>query len=67
MRQSDEVIDRYLEAARKSQGPAGARHPARAGQVHGRGAAPTPYLREPDVGLALDPEWSMRPGQLPGG
>jgi hypothetical protein len=24
------------------------------------------YLREPDVSLALDPEWSMRPGQVPG-
>jgi hypothetical protein len=25
-----------------------------------------PYLRDPDVGLALDPEWHVRPGQLPG-
>src|ERR671929_20630 len=24
------------------------------------------WLREPDVGLALDPEWSMAPGQVPG-
>jgi hypothetical protein len=24
------------------------------------------FLREPDVSLALDPEWSMAPGQLPG-
>jgi hypothetical protein len=24
------------------------------------------YLKEPDVGLALDPEWSMRKGELPG-
>ncbi len=24
------------------------------------------FLREPDVGLALDAEWSMRPGQVPG-
>jgi hypothetical protein len=24
------------------------------------------FLREPDVGLALDPEWSMDPGQRPG-
>ena len=24
------------------------------------------YLREPDVGLALDPEWAMNPGQRPG-
>jgi hypothetical protein len=25
-----------------------------------------PYLREPDVGLALDPEWAMKPRQRPG-
>jgi hypothetical protein len=25
-----------------------------------------PFLREPDVGLALDPEWHVGPGQLPG-
>jgi len=24
------------------------------------------FLRQPDVGLALDAEWSMRPGQIPG-
>jgi hypothetical protein len=24
------------------------------------------YLREPDVGVALDPEWAMKPGQKPG-
>jgi hypothetical protein len=24
------------------------------------------WLRQPDVGLALDPEWSMRAGQVPG-
>lgn len=24
------------------------------------------FLREPDVSLALDPEWSMAPGQVPG-
>ena len=24
------------------------------------------FLREPDVGVALDPEWRMRPGQRPG-
>jgi hypothetical protein len=25
-----------------------------------------PWLREPDVGLALDPEWAVRSGQVPG-
>ncbi len=26
----------------------------------------TPWLKNPDVSLALDPEWSMEPGQIPG-
>ncbi|HRC13432.1 MAG TPA: hypothetical protein PLX68_11200 [Dermatophilaceae bacterium] len=25
-----------------------------------------PWLREPDVGLALDPEWAVKAGQIPG-
>jgi hypothetical protein len=25
-----------------------------------------PFLREPDVGLALDPEWAMKPNERPG-
>lgn len=25
-----------------------------------------PWLREPDVGVALDPEWAVGPGQVPG-
>lgn len=25
-----------------------------------------PWLKEPDVGLALDPEWRVEPGQIPG-
>jgi hypothetical protein len=25
-----------------------------------------PWLREPDVGVALDPEWAIGPGQVPG-
>jgi hypothetical protein len=25
-----------------------------------------PYLRQPDVGVALDPEWAMKPKQTPG-
>lgn len=25
-----------------------------------------PYLQQPDVDLALDPEWEMRPGDIPG-
>jgi hypothetical protein len=25
-----------------------------------------PYLKQPDVGLALDPEWHLQPGEIPG-
>ncbi|MGZ4431822.1 MAG: hypothetical protein ACXVYV_09285, partial [Gaiellales bacterium] len=65
-RQSDATIRRYLDAARA----------ARALLIldiqPGRSPFMTEvrayrsYLEQPDVGLALDPEWSMRPGQLPG-
>ena len=66
MRQSDEVIDRYLEAARKIHALLVLDiQPGRA-RFMDEVRAYEPYLREPDVGLALDPEWSMRPGQLPG-
>lgn len=65
-RQSSAVIARYLAAARR---------------IHGLlildiqpGQAPfmsevrayARWLRQPDVGIALDPEWSLRPGQAPG-
>ncbi len=32
--------------------------------IEARGRAQ--FLAEPDVGLALDPEWRMAPGQIPG-
>lgn len=65
-RVSDAVIGRYLAAARR----AGAVlllgiQPGRAGFLeevrhYGR------WLAEPDVGLALDPEWAVQPDQVPG-
>ena len=65
-RQSDTVINRYLEAARRVKALLVLDiQPGRADfidEVH----AYERYLRLPDVGLALDPEWSMRPGQVPG-
>jgi hypothetical protein len=64
--QEDEVVQRYLEAVRRIDGVlvldvqpgrddfvASLRHWER-------------YLREPDVGIALDPEFAMGPGQVPG-
>ena len=66
LRQSDEVIERYLAAARKAKALLILDiQPGRA-RFMDEVRAYAKYLREPDVGLALDPEWSMRPGQLPG-
>jgi hypothetical protein len=65
-RQPDRVIRRYLRAARRNDmllildiqpGYAPFMHEVRALRR---------YLEEPDVSLALDPEWSMRPPTLPG-
>jgi hypothetical protein len=64
--QEDEIVQRYLEAVRRIKGvlvldvqpgrddlPSAVAHWER-------------YLREPDVGIALDPEFAMGPGQVPG-
>lgn len=65
-RQSKAVIDRYLAAAR--------RHhallvldiqPGRA-NFFDEVKRLQPWLEQPDVGLALDPEWHVGPGELPG-
>lgn len=65
-RQPESVIRRYLEAAR--------RHdallildlqPGRADFMD-EVRALREFLLEPDVGLALDPEWSMASGEVPG-
>ena len=66
MRQDDATIQRYLRAARARRmlllldiqpGYAPFLQEAKALER---------WLREPDVGLALDPEWSMKPPLLPG-
>jgi hypothetical protein len=65
-RQTARVISRYLRAAR--------RHKALLILDIQPGRSPfmrevralRRFLVEPDVSLALDPEWSMAPGQLPG-
>ena len=65
-RQSDSVIRRYLRAAR--------RHdallildiqPGRA-DFFTETIRLRKWLKQPDVGLALDPEWRVGPGELPG-
>jgi hypothetical protein len=65
-RQTNAVIQRYLQVARRARalmildiqpGQANFLDEARALE---------PYLKQPDVALALDPEWSMPPGVVPG-
>jgi hypothetical protein len=66
LRQSAEVIDRYLAAARRAEALLILDiQPGRA-RFMDEVRAYEPWLSEPDVGIALDPEWSMRPGEVPG-
>jgi hypothetical protein len=65
-RQPDRVIDRYLEAAREREAllildvqPGYADFMEEVRRLE-------PYLREPDVGLAPDPEWKVEPPEIPG-
>ena len=66
IRQPDRVIDRYLRAARERDAllildvqPGYADFMDEVRRLE-------PYLREPDVGLALDPEWHVVPPEIPG-
>jgi hypothetical protein len=65
-RQPPVVIDRYLKAARKEKALLVLDvQPGRANflrEVKRLG----PWLEQPDVSLALDPEWRVGPGQVPG-
>jgi hypothetical protein len=65
-RQPRRVIDRYLAAARKAKAlllldiqPGRADFMDEVRRLR-------PYLEQPDVSLALDPEWKIAPGQVPG-
>jgi len=64
--QPAETIDRYLRAARKAKAlllldvqPGRANFLSEAKRLER-------WLREPDVGLALDPEWHIGPNEVPG-
>jgi hypothetical protein len=66
-RQPPRVIDRYLEQARAADQilvldvqPGRASFGAEVARLR-------PWLREPDVGLGLDPEWNVSTGEVPGG
>ena len=65
-RLSDEQIGRYLKAARKHKAILLLNiQPGRA-QFIDEAKAYERWLNEPDVGVALDPEWAMGPHQVPG-
>jgi hypothetical protein len=65
-RQARAVIRRYLRAARKARALLILDvQPGRSDFVT-EARALAEFLVEPDVGLALDPEWRMAPGQVPG-
>ena len=66
LRTGDDVIRRYLRAARKAKAlllldvqPGRSNFPKEVARLR-------KWLREPDVGLALDPEWRVQAGQVPG-
>jgi hypothetical protein len=65
-RVDDSVIDHYLKVARASK--ALLLLNIQPGQSDFLTEVKTfdKYLREPDVGVALDPEWAMKPKQTPG-
>jgi hypothetical protein len=65
-RQPAETIDTYLRAARRIKALLILDiQPGRAGFVSEMRRL-APWLRQPDVGLALDPEWHVAEGQIPG-
>ncbi len=65
-RRSDDVIGRYLKAARRHDALLLLNiQPGRARFID-EVRAYRRWLVNPDVGLALDPEWAVGPGQVPG-
>jgi hypothetical protein len=64
--QEDAIVRSYLEAVRRIDGVLVL--DVQPGREDFVGALRhwEPYLRQPDVGIALDPEFAMGPGQVPG-
>jgi hypothetical protein len=66
MRQTDATIRRYLRAARRAKALLVLDiQPGRAG-ILPEAQRLARYLREPDVGLAIDPEWHVAADEVPG-
>jgi hypothetical protein len=66
LRQPDPVIRRYLKAARKAKALLILDVQPGRSDFFTETKRLRKFLKEPDVGLALDPEWRMAPGQIPG-
>ena len=64
---SDKQIEIYLEAARKRKALLLLNLQPGYSEFLIEAKAYERWLKEPDVGVALDPEWAMDPGQRPGG
>jgi len=65
-RQTDAVIGRYLKAARRAKALLLLDIQPGASDFFTEATRLERWLREPDVGLALDPEWRVSAGQVPG-
>src|SRR4051812_8354259 len=66
LRQPDSVIRRYLKAARKAKALLLLDIQPGRSDFFTETTRLRKWLQEPDVGLALDPEWRMGPGEVPG-
>jgi hypothetical protein len=67
VRLSDAQIDRYHKAARKHRAVLLLNIQPGRSEFLPEAKAFEKWLKQPDVGVALDPEWAMDPGQRPGG
>ena len=65
-RQDDAIIRRYLRAARKAKALLVLDVQPGRSDFFTEVTRLERWLKEPDVGLALDPEWRMGPGEVPG-
>jgi hypothetical protein len=65
-RQEPKVINRYLRAARKAKALLILDIQPGRSDFFTEAQRLRRWLKEPDVGLAIDPEWRMGPGEVPG-
>lgn len=65
-RASDQTIMRYLQVARQARGILLLNIQPGLADFLPEVAAYERWLTEPDVGVALDPEWAIDPGEVPG-